>query len=418
MQSGTLNAASANDAVLLLSRQGLNLQSLNAVAAPVGRGVQQIILDSQSPTSHSSVAGTVPHANPPKPQSRLTGFFKDHDQWMLMAQFGTLLRSGYNPHDMLRELAQRQSLKRKVREALQDMSIWTGHGLPLSDAMAAFPEIFPPGAVGSVRAGEHGGYLAEACLHTSEQIQQSWRLRRTFAWTVLAIWSTLLMIPFIPIMKRGSDALATSIDGGPDQNFLDIYLHGIGSAFLGVGGVMLVLFLAVWLLGPYITGRRTFLRFRHGLAAHLPLIRHRTRLESARELSFHLERLSEAGNSPLRSFQLAAEAIPNVVHRDLLAAAARNRPENVPYAALIPPNWISPNYMNLIQTGEMTGTTPQAFEQVRRLSESEQKNYEGFLKVKAWVWVILFSFGAGAVVFAVMYRQFYDSMFKAILGDW
>ncbi len=419
VQSGTIDAASANDAVAILSRQGLILQSLNTVSpVVVGRGLQPIILNPTSPSGSSGPVGTVSSVAAVRtPRStakpRLTGFFKDHDQWLLMSQFGSILRSGMTPHDMLRELSQRQSLKPKVRHALTQMATWTGQGMPLSDAMAGYPEIFSPGSIGSVRAGEHGGYLAEACTHSSEQIQSGWRLRRVFAWTVLAIWTTLLMIPFIPIMKRGGDALIGAIDGGPDQDFVGIFLSNLAAGFTGIGGVLLILFLLIWFIGPRITGRLTFLPIRHRLAATMPILKRRTRLESAQELTFHLERLSAAGNSPLRSFQLAAEAVPNVVHRDALVRAGQNRREDVPYSALIPPEWISPDYINLIATGEMTGTAPQAFEQVRRLSEGERQSVESHLKLKAWIWVFLFTMGFGAIIFAVMYRQFYDSVFRA-----
>jgi len=423
MHGGTMDALNANDAVQRLSSQGLIVQGLN-IAGTGGRApVQQISMAAPAPP----VVQTAPRpqytavsARPKStrlPKHRYTGFFKDYDLWMLLAQMATILKAGINAHEMLVELSKRHSLKPKAKKALEEMSIWVGAGDSLSDAMSVYPEIFPEGVVGATRAGEVGGYLWEALENTSLQIQASWKLRRVYAWTAFAFWTTILALPIVPVMKSGSLALANSLDGGANQDFVGILLGAMRNAVFGAPGIVFLLMTIVWLFGPYVTGRHAFLGMRHRLAASTPILGRRSRMESGRELTFHLERLSASGISPMQSWQLASLAVPNQVFRDQMAHAGKHAREDTPYSELLPRTWIAPAYVDMVRTGEMTGTTPQAFNQIQRLAEGEQKSLEAILKIKAWVWVALFTFGVSAIIMAVIYRDFNQSMIDVILKD-
>lgn len=453
LTSGRMVAGSANDVVARLSQQGLILQGLQMIggsAAPStipGRTLQPIVQGGQGqvtpPVLHPSnqmvsqpVRTPMPAVNNQsavqtsgqyqyqgKPASltavkrKYTGFFKDYDLWMLLSQMGTILRSGIASTQMLEELSQRSSIKAKAKRAMSEMAKMTGQGYSLADAMAVYPEIFPDGVVGSVRAGEAGGYLPDALAHTSAQIQASWKVRRHYLWTALAIFSTVIMLPLIPVFRGGSEALGRVINGGETtgEAVLDQYFAGFLNALWGWPLVGLIIMTAAYLFGPYVTGRIWFLPLRHAAAARLPLIGRRTRMESSRELSFHLENLSVAGISPYRAFGLAASAIPNKVYRDQLEDAARPMREDMPISQVLPRHLIPDDLVDLVRTGEMTGTTHEAFQQIERLAAGDQANVEAFLKVKAWVWVGLFVFGFSSIIAAVMMSQFYDVMFKAIM---
>lgn len=427
MHSGLLDALNANEAVQRLSSQGLIVQGLNIAGMATGRapvqqinlGVPQVVAAPQSVQQVQNFQSAARSQSPTKglPRKRYTGFFKDHDQWMLLAQMATILKAGINPHEMLVELSRRHSLKPKVRAALEEMAVWTGAGHSLADAMSVYPEIFPEGAVGATRAGETGGYLWQALENTSMQIQSSWKLRRIYVWVTVAFWTTVLSFPFVPAMKAASMTLAKSIDGGPSQNFVMIFFEGFKSQVFGLPGFTFLMMTLIWLFGPYITSRHAFMPIRHRLGATLPLIGRRSRSESGRELTYHLERLSSAGLSPMRSWQLAAAAIPNLKYRNEMIRAGANIREDTSYSQLLPATWLSPGFADLIRTGELTGTTPQAFEQVQRLSEGEQKTMEVILKVKAAVWVGIMTIGVGAIIVLLVYRDFNLSMMEGILGE-
>lgn len=435
--NGRMAGATANEIISRLSQQGLVVQGLDMVGTvPVqsGRGnLNPIVLGGGGPPQNQSignpVASVVGDAMANRPgvamasqkvvglvKPKLTGFLKDYDQWMLLNQMGTILRAGIGPTQMLEELGQRQSLKPKVRRALLEMARMTGQGVALSDAMGVFPEIFPEGVSGSTRAGEAGGYLPDALLSTSLQIQDSWRVRRWYLWTSTSIFSTVVLLPLISVFRQGGEALGASLNNGmgENQDFVGLYLEAMGSAFMGWPLIGFLLICALFILGPYLFGRLGFLKMRHSLAAKLPLVGRRTRLETARELSFHLERLSVAGISPYRAFGLAAGAIPNKLYRDQLVAAARPWREDATFSQMLPRNLVPEDLVDLIRTGELTGTMGDSFATVQRMAQTDKENTDKILKVKSVVWIMLFVFGVSSIIGAVMISQFYGVMWDAI----
>jgi type II secretory pathway component PulF len=335
---------------------------------------------------------------------------------MLLGQMGTILRSGIGAVRMLEELSHRQSLKPKARKAMEEMSRFVTSGGSLSDAMSGFPEIFPDGVVGATRAGEAGGYLPDALSNASAQIQESWKLRRYYLWTGFAVFNTVVLVPFLPVMRRAAEGLGATLNNGQgaEQDFVGVYLEAWKQGMMGPPLVMIFLICALFLFGPYLFGRIWFLPIRHLLSAKLPLVGWRSRLESGRELSFHLERLAIAGISPYRSYQLAAGAVPNKYYRDRLVWAGDGLREDQSYVNVLAGGVLPQDMVDLVRTGELTGTTPQAFDQIQRMVEGEKRILDNVLKFKAIVWVAIFGLGISSIVAALMMRDFYDVMWKAI----
>lgn len=424
--SGTLEAANANDLVRRLSTQGLIVQSVNPVAAqpiaPVAPVVAAPVVQpapviakpriAYDPILEQPVSKRVNVLPPLEPI--LTGFFKDHDLFLLMAQFANLLRSGVSPAEACHHLAGRISLKPKVKKALEQMAKTTSQGYSLADAMGQFPEIFPPGTVGAVRAGSEGGYMWQSCQYVADQTQSSWRLRRVGSWVALAFWSTIILVPFIPIFRYGSQQLMRMFNE-PDIVPVNAWLTGIGTALMGPWGIVALLMLVTCFWGSYVTGRLKFLPLRHQLAAKLPLIARRTKLENMDAFAFHIEHLSIAGISPYAAYKSAASAVPNViVAEELRRAGASMHEASKLSVALHQTGVMPPEYVNLVETGELTGQVAGALNQVQVMADAERKNWEMFLKIKAWVWIGLLTFGFSTIFFALMYRGFLDEAWKAI----
>lgn len=284
--------------------------------------------------------------------------------------------------------------------------------------MEVFVEMFPPGTVGAVRAGETGGYLWQACEYVSAQTQATWKLRRMNNWVSLAFWSTLMMFPIVGIVQSGFKGLFAPLAGtaAPDDA-ARLYLEGLRGGVLGVFGFLTLSVLLVWIFGPKFFGRRRYLPLRHKLGATMPVVGRRAKLENARALSYHLGRLQEAGLSPYRSWKLASEAVPNLTFSNRMKEAGIPMTESSKLSAAMRTSEILPGeYADLVQTGEMTGTVPQAMAQVMSLAEQDQAHAETAIKIKAWVWVAILVVGVGGIAFALFYRGFYEEAFKAIFA--
>jgi len=175
--------------------------------------------------------------------------------------------------------------------------------------------------------------------------------------------------------------------------------------------------LIVWIFGPKFFGRRRYLPLRHKLGATMPVVSRRAKLENARALSYHLGRLQEAGLSPYRSWKLASEAVPNLTFSNRMKEAGTPMTESSKLSAAMRTSEILPGeYADLVQTGEMTGTVPQAMAQVMSLAEQDQAHAETAIKIKAWIWVAILVVGVGGIAFALFYRGFYEEALKAIFA--
>lgn len=419
--SGVEEAFSANDLVRRLSGAGLIVQGVREevlgsssvsrlagsppVVSHVGRQAHALGLEQ----SRGGVGGWV------KPGARPTGFLKDYDLFLALSQMAAISRSGINAGEMMSALSQRESLKPKIRAAMGEVARMVSQGAALADAMEVYPEIFPPGVTGAVRAGEAGGYLPAALERASEQVKGSWGLRRLGSWLGVAVWTTLLQIPLFGALHLGLTRVLHTINDSR-LNGVEEYLSGLRDGIVGWWGVLAVGMLVVWLLGPYVTGRGWFLGVRHRLGAWAPMLSIRSRRESLGEFSWHAGFLAQAGFSPAKAWSLAADAVPNRVWADRLKTAGAGMRETTSYSeALSRCGAIPREYADLVRTGEMTGTVPQAMGQVVQIVEGENRSLMGFMKASAYIWMVLIGFGVATVIFAVAYRAFYEEAFRVIL---
>lgn len=99
----------------------------------------------------------------------------------------------------------------RLRDVLQTVRRDIEHGKPLSDALGARPEVFPPLLVHMVRSGEAGGFLAEALTSAADGFDADLKIRNTIkaAMTypvivmIVAVLAVIAMLVFIvPVFKK------------------------------------------------------------------------------------------------------------------------------------------------------------------------------------------------------------------------
>ncbi|MDI9636922.1 type II secretion system F family protein [Kamptonema cortianum] len=425
-QSGTVEAENANEAVKKLAARGLIIQSVvpvnSAIRSPVENPISQASkippVQTTRPESATSVRinSVIKGNNQAKLMPIYTGLFRDSDLFILTSQMASVLRSGISPHEMCRHLSQRASLTPQAREAMSKLANLTAEGRPLSEAMTAYPDIFPPGLIGAVRAGEEGGYLPLAIENSSLQIQESSKLRKQGKFVIAAFWSVVLCLPVLGIFLPAVDMmLKRMFRDGATTGGLETLGHGTLSALLGPAGIIFVAMILIWIFSPWLFGRTNLLPLRHKLAATIPPISSFVGFESSQVFAFHVERLSSAGIAPYNAWQLAVEAIPNVEIQSRLRHVGHPN-ETTKISDLLHQTKVFPYEMiQMVETGEYTGSVPNAMQQVRAMTEAEAKRTLGLIKVKFWLWIGLSVFCGNCLIMAIFYRGFYDSVFRHVL---
>jgi type IV pilus assembly protein PilC len=403
---GTLDASTENELVTRLASQGLRVVrlSLDDLAMPAPVAVPQ-------PSRPSVPARAAPASNRvvrTKKVGRMALSF-------LFANLANLNRAGIGPADVFSTLAQRvpqESLKEVLRQAAQGSS----QGQSIADSLARFPDVFPPGAVGAVRAGEVGGYFPEACQRLSRQFENDHRAawiarlaRYVVFWAVLAVpWALAMMVTmqkFTGTMLNDPEAPITF------EARMEFMFREFWREMARLPGWIVLGFVVCWFVGRWWLRQTSQRHLRHRLALAVPPVARYGRLESLDALSWHMGKLMHAGIHPGQAYALAADAVPNLEFAWRAKAALAGARESTPLGQIVAASGLfPPDHVSLIQTGEMAGSLPEALDQSARLSAAEQDHMKPMLRfgIIGAALVLMWCLAGFAVV--KFYHGFYSTL--------
>lgn len=282
---------------------------------------------------------------------------------LLLHQMGNLLGSGMRAHEALRSLTQ-GSLRADVRVALEQMAAGTAERSSLAEAMALHPRLFPASVVGMVRAGEAGGFVPEAFHRAAELRESAASLGVCFWWLWPSIYNLVLTFPVVGIVNEGLRAMGEAAQRG-EMVLLPALLKGWGAGLTGPWAWLTLGVLAITLALHHGVRSGAFRTVTHRLGASYGPLKSRARGEAWMTMAWLLSRLSAAGLAPHVAWGLAARAVPNEPLATRLAAMGeRLAPGERISQAVRRSGLAGPMAVGAIETGEMTGTLPQALAQI------------------------------------------------------
>lgn len=407
-----LDAVTENDLVVRLSNQGLRLKSIAAApGAQPGPSVStsRVVPVSGLVAANNSVPAAAPKTAPAVPtvsQSIRTKRASAKDLMFLFTQLGTLLRSGISPTAALTELASRLA-KSSLSNVLHEMSKRVATGATLADSMAVYADVFPPGTVKSVQAGETGGYTWQACETLSEQFASAHKMRwavRLFRWVAVA---GLLGVPVVFAITLALDYSFATLSGLPGL------VKGFGQAMLGPAGLaILVMTAGYWVL------RLCFVRtearaLRHKIGAHVPVFSAKARAECLAVFNWHLGKLSEAGIAPMTAWRLAGESVPNEHFAGLFRELGQRATESTKLSQLVRSSKVfPPEYCSVIETGELAGSLPAALSQASVLANDSASRYDKASRTSLYLAYIALFMVLGIICGKMFYTAYVNSLIK------
>lgn len=120
---------------------------------------------------------------------------------VMLCQMSAAIRSGMTVHDALKMLEE-TSFGRRKRRIYRALASKCAAGMALSDLMATMPHHFPRWLVGTIRAGERSGRLAEMLELAAEQCEWNAAWRRRWRWIKLYQSVCLLTLIFALPLPR------------------------------------------------------------------------------------------------------------------------------------------------------------------------------------------------------------------------
>ena len=94
-------------------------------------------------------------------------------------QFGTMTAAGVPMVTTLETLGS-QSQNIRLKRIIYEMKNAVDAGLPISAILQRYPEVFSPLIVSLIRAGEEGGFLADAALHVSDYLNYDLEIKNMY----------------------------------------------------------------------------------------------------------------------------------------------------------------------------------------------------------------------------------------------
>ncbi len=196
----------------------------NAIASLMGRGLMVLSLQKKAEASRKRKTG---------------GSVKETDVVLFTRQLATMIEAGISLVQALTALYEQSDPKRQrnLRTVISDITMRVQGGETFNESIAKHPRVFNRLFVSMVKAGEHGGLLAEILDRLAGFLEDSARLRKkiksamTYPVIVLCIAlgiTTFLIVRVVPIFgeifqdfgaKRPLEAEAAGIWTAGAQDF-------------------------------------------------------------------------------------------------------------------------------------------------------------------------------------------------------
>lgn len=309
--------------------------------------------------------------------SRLVGV-SSKDLAILCRQLATMVGAGLPLLKCLTILTG-QTVKPRLRQALEEVRREVEGGSSLSGAMNKHGEIFPPLMVAMIRAGETGGILDETLERLAEHFEDDYELREKIKnassypliVSLVAVVVIIIMMSFV--LPTFQSMLST----------MGVDLPLPTKILLAVSGFMkkyvLFFFAAVALLGfmanRYIRtpqGKRKYDRF---ILMKMPVIRKVALKIGTARLCRTLGTLVQSGIPIIQAIEVSEATSGNSVITDGLAKAKESIREGAGIARPLQQTGIfSPMVTQMVAVGEETGTLDVMLRKVADFYEKEVKN--------------------------------------------
>lgn len=386
----------------------------DSVAKPPQR-VVPIVLESPSiPVVHQVTGGRKPLT--PKRTRRGS----DKDRFFLFTQIANFLRAGVNPHQAFGDMGARIR-NENYREAMLAVAQHAAEGVPISDVLAAYPDLFPTHVVGLVRAGEMGGFLPEASTAVAQQAEAAHKFRRSL-WVVWVVAiNAFIVIPGGYLIYRAfprayeitSTTGAEGFGGG---------LSAVASAFIEliiwpVGPMALFIYLLSFAIYKWVNSRRMGLR-RHGWSLRAPVLGGRAKNEGLSLFTWSLSKVAQAGVPPYRAWELGVETVPNLALKERLTAMGGRLHSGERLSTAFYDSKLFPDeYAPMMATAEMTGDVPGTLQKLSELSRGEFEISTTKSKAAAWIMSSTALIVTGGIFLILVVVMWYYRMHEVILKD-
>jgi type IV pilus assembly protein PilC len=415
---GNIQANSGQEATQALQRQGFTVTQLSGSGTQVASAVKPPSPAAAPPRPMATPtqprqAETRPALRPTtistvvKPPGDIVRTKKGNDKYLLFifAQLSSYFRAGMNPRQALQDISSKSPVL--YQASLNEVAHRAGEGFRMSDVLERYPDLYPRHVVGIVRAGETAGFLPEAFQEVADWALPSHRIKRAFKVFNNVMIVLGIGIPFALGMVHASiNTWDPQEAAGGEAPVAPLLLKAFGDQVKILIVPVLIFFVFYFAARHYWRSDKMALP-RHRLLLKVPIIGNRVRAESLRLFSYALSMVSRGGVTPHTAYELALDAMPNLELARRMRETAQVSDSSTKLTDMIRQSNVVPrDYVNIIETGEITGDVPGAAMQIANGTNIEFQSADGATKHVIWAIRILILV-VGFIISGFLMKTFY-----------
>ena len=339
---------------------------------------------------------------------------KSKDFIVFLRQFSSLMNAGILLVDAL-DLLAAQSTSLALKEALEELSEEVREGVPLSEAMAKKPKLFPELLIHMIHSAEVSGRLEEVLQQMADYYEKQHRIKQKISTAmtypivvgVLALLITAFLLVFIvPIF---GDMFASMGSELPAITQIVLTLSGLIQrywwlVFLGIGGLVGV----VIQLGKKDQVAYVF----DVLQLKVPILGTFIQKTLLARMTQTLSSLINSSVPILQAIEVTSKVVGNRVVEQVLLQAQKEVEQGESLAKPMIDHWFFPPLIiQMIQVGESSGELDEMLKKVSEIYDQEVQEASDKLQALIEpVMIILLSGVVGLIVLSIVVPMF--SMFE------
>ena len=339
---------------------------------------------------------------------------KSKDFIVFLRQFSSLMNAGILLVDAL-DLLAAQSTSLALKEALEELSEEVREGVPLSEAMAKKPKLFPELLIHMIHSAEVSGRLEEVLQQMADYYEKQHRIKQKISTAmtyplvvgVLALFITAFLLVFIvPIFgdmfaSMGSELPAITQFVLSMSGFLQRYWWLV---FLGIGSLVAV----VMQLGKKDQVAYVF----DVLQLKVPILGTFIQKTLLARMTQTLSSLINSSVPILQAIEVTSKVVGNRVVEQVLLQAQKEVEQGESLAKPMIDHWFFPPLIiQMIQVGESSGELDEMLKKVSEIYDQEVQEASDKLQALIEPIMIIFLSGVvGVIVLSIVVPMF--SMFE------
>ena len=274
-------------------------------------------------------------------------------------QLAILFKASVPVVESLQTLAS-QTKKRNFKEIIEDIGEKIEGGTPLSQALAAHPDIFSPFFIGMVKSGEASGKLSEVLEYLADHMEREYNFRTkmimamVYPFFVLFVFVAVIILMITFVIPQLSQVLKET---GQQLPWITQRVIGLSDFVRAKGQVIIFLILGFIFIVFRIVKSKEGKEFIDKKAVEIPLIGSFLKKVYLSRLAENLSTLIASGLPIIQAFEVTGDVLGSELYKAVVEEIKEGvkRGEAISLIISKHPDLFPPLFVQMVVVGERTG---------------------------------------------------------------